>query len=712
MTPFHVGSRLDTRFFPIPSLLSPASSTSASRRIRLRVSRRFHLFRLANDVIRALNALYFSVLFSKSFCGFFSPSAFHRRSHIFILSSVRRFLSRRPQRLCDEELGSLRSLFADFLSTQSYHSHLNAAVPLVASRVALPSSPPTVSLLSVLDDEAASWLADPANVILGSAPCVSSRPRSFFGASQSEYQALVLRLHSLNLVSFTSTPFSVNGLFTIPKPDGELRLIIDARPTNACHSLPLAPLLPDPSLLSQLFCDESAPVFVAKVDIKSFYNCLLLPEYLLPWFALPAVDASLVGLDPSEAPLVFPCFRAVPMGWAHSVWLAQRAHRHILYRFSCLRPVDELRSGNDFLLDRLRHFVYIDDVGFLGPDLSECERALLSVEAAYSAVGLVSHPSKRRLPSSSPCELMGVEVDGSAGVVGVSPLRIRRLCDASLFLISRRWSTGREMQVLLGHWAWLLLLRRPAFSIFSSAYRFARVFKNGSGTLWPSVVSELRLAVAVAPLLFVDLRAPFSPRVVAVDASVAGLGVSFATVPVADVAALAGAPFPSGSYVQLDPRPSAAVRVPLGSALRRRVPLWAVEWSLIGGVSAVVRTQPGVRFVPVPSALPPSVSSACWSTAISAQWALPAHINALECHSAATAVRWLLSFPTTVRKRFVLLSDSRVAVGCLSKGRSSSYALLRVSRKFAALVLSSGLSVSFRWIRSEMNPADGPSRAL
>jgi len=72
MTPFHVGSRLDTRFFPIPSLLSPASSTSASRRIRLRVSRRFHLFRLANDVIRALNALYFSVPFSNIFCGFFS----------------------------------------------------------------------------------------------------------------------------------------------------------------------------------------------------------------------------------------------------------------------------------------------------------------------------------------------------------------------------------------------------------------------------------------------------------------------------------------------------------------------------------------------------------------------------------------------------------------------------------------------------------------
>ena len=54
--------------------------------------------------------------------------------------------------------------------------------------------------------------------------------------------------------------------------------------------------------------------------------------------------------------------------------------------------------------------------------------------------------------------------------------------------------------------------------------------------------------------------------------------------------------------------------------------------------------------------------------------------------------------------------DSMVALGCLSKGRSSSPALLRLARIVAAHSALFGLRLLFRYVASELNVADGPSR--
>ena len=57
-----------------------------------------------------------------------------------------------------------------------------------------------------------------------------------------------------------------------------------------------------------------------------------------------------------------------------------------------------------------------------------------------------------------------------------------------------------------------------------------------------------------------------------------------------------------------------------------------------------------------------------------------------------------------------VFTDSQVVVGALGKGRASSHQLLRLCRMAAAVQLACGIRLYLRWVPSESNVADGPSR--
>ena len=76
-----------------------------------------------------------------------------------------------------------------------------------------------------------------------------------------------------------------------------------------------------------------------------------------------------------------------------------------------------------------------------------------------------------------------------------------------------------------------------------------------------------------------------------------------------------------------------------------------------------------------------------------------------------TAIRWVMSHHQSINRRVLLFSDSQVTVASIRKGRSSSHTLLRRLRYLSALLLSSGIRLVVRWIPSEVNPADEPSRS-
>jgi hypothetical protein len=128
----------------------------------------------------------------------------------------------------------------------------SVVTPIIASQVALPNDLRTLPLLDHLPPELAARYANPDNILKP----VLDRPaivtKQSFGGSRSEYILLIKRMMKAEMVSFTTAPAVVNGVFGVFKKDGMIRLIINATPANAAMRPSEKVLLPSPSLFSAL----------------------------------------------------------------------------------------------------------------------------------------------------------------------------------------------------------------------------------------------------------------------------------------------------------------------------------------------------------------------------------------------------------------------------------------------------------------------------
>ena len=97
--------------------------------------------------------------------------------------------------------------------------------------------------------------------------------------TRDEYLALARRMLALGMATRIPTG-SIRqrvGLFCVAKGPERLRLIADARRTNAAHREPHT-ALPNPGFLASIEADT----FVAGVqDLSAYYSTLLLPEWLV-----------------------------------------------------------------------------------------------------------------------------------------------------------------------------------------------------------------------------------------------------------------------------------------------------------------------------------------------------------------------------------------------------------------------------------------------
>ena len=91
-------------------------------------------------------------------------------------------------------------------------------------------------------------------------------------------------------------------------------------------------------------------------------------------------------------------------------------------------------------------------------------------------------------------------------------------------------------------------------------------------------------------------------------------------------------------------------------------------------------------------------------------WAYDDHINVHEMRAVVAVIRHLARSSRNWNSRVLVLCDSMVTVGAVTKMRSSSFSLLKQLRKITALALCTGIRLTLRWIPTWMNPADGPSR--
>jgi len=668
MTSRHSGTRL----FPLPAIALRCPPKSRSRRLWQRFRSTAAVTELANTTIQALNSL--SVSFSSHFVSQANmpPSGTsplllsQQRLQAHVFSCASRFLSRQPASagLCDSDLplphftdSSRDHLFGYIMPTQD-------RVPLVAARVSLPSAPGSAALLDVLPPDLAELYAQPSARVLkdptGSA--TASSTRGAFVTSHAEYVSLIKRMMQHDMLDFCTAPKAVNGVFGIEKDDQSIRLIIDARPANSLFVKSPDVQLPGPDLLAELLAPADKQLFVAKLDIDNYYHRLLLPEWMRPYCALPAVSAQEVGLQLQFGmnTLIYPCCRTLPMGWSHAVFVAQSAHEHLLNSLPGFAVQDRITTIADIKTDRVRHAVYVDDLTMLGHDDHDMEARQDAYISFFESKGLVAKPSKIVRPSADGVSCLGLLLHGKDLTFGLSKDKLLQLSKETQRLLNATTCTGRYMSRLVGKWVWPVLVCRPALSVFSAVYRFIQAAGRRPFTIWNSVKRELQVMMGLVPLLFASLSAEWLPSVVATDASSTGGGVVYSAAESVD----------SITYLETQCREEPEHNPKLRQCLAERQ----------------------------------------WKTAVATRWRKQEHINLLELRAVELAIKRLLSSPSSLSRRVLFLCDSQVVVGALSKGRSSSHLLLRRLRGIAALLLAGNLRLHVRWIPSETNPADEPSR--
>ena len=84
----------------------------------------------------------------------------------------------------------------------------------------------------------------------------------------------------------------------------------------------------------------------------------------------------------------------------------------------------------------------------------------------------------------------------------------------------------------------------------------------------------------------------------------------------------------------------------------------------------------------------------------------------MEAKAALNAMRHKSRQMTCWGRRHLLLTDSQITMGLLTKGRSSRPALNSVARKAAAIQLAFEMRFYLRWVPTKRNHADGPSRGF
>jgi hypothetical protein len=502
------------------------------------------------------------------------------------------------------------------------------------------------------------------------------------------------------MLSFTSAPLAVNGVFAVGKDADSDRLIIDAQPANRLFVDSPHVSLPNPSHLVQLQLPADAPMFVAKTDLSNFYHHLGLPAWMQPYFALPPLTPAELLACGAPSGAAFPMCVTLPMGFSHAVYLAQTGHEHVLYGSGALSREDSLLSLRSPAVSASSciHGIVIDDFFLFSLSPALAQRVFDAVLGAYRGAGFVVKLSKVVAPTVDPVKVIGFDIHGAAGTISLPMDSHRSLTLATVSVLRAGVASSTHMAHLVGRWTWLMMLRRPSLAVLQHVYRWIRVARGSSFALWPSVRKELHMLLGLQPLLCAHLRDSTFHRVIASDASELAAGV--VSTPLTSKLRELMWPFCSSRHL-------AVVQTQLNGELGQRA--LAGE---VGPSTSPAEMRALHSCMDHFSHFYSTVSSSRWSTIVSKAWRDVEHINALELRSALLAVQWALSFPSSLHARVYLLLDSTVALFSLWKGRSSSPKLLLILRQISACLLAGGVSLLCGWLPSEVNPADAPSRIL
>ena len=251
--------------------------------------------------------------------------------------------------------------------------------------------------------------------------------------------------------------------------------------------------------------------------------------------------------------------------------------------------------------------------------------------------------------------------------------------------------------------------------------------------LWGAVARELRWLSSVLPLMFADLQRPWCRWLYATDAegpsqeSHGGFGVVRRPVS-AEICRDLGQVseqrrYDSEDYVEArsqalseaqerlyqdlvlgNPNPGHRRDARPGQSERRQASLLKAR----GGDDDLSSAVQDGCFRPVDPLLAGHFGS--WCPVVSGRWTRAVKILRGEGRAAVIGVKHCLRASANHGTRLVLLCDNLSLVLGLTKGRGRKNEINQSCREICGLCLLANIKLHVRWIPSELNPADPPSR--
>ncbi|CAE7407977.1 unnamed protein product, partial [Symbiodinium sp. CCMP2592] len=383
-------------------------------------------------------------------------------------------------------------------------------------------------------------------------------------------------------------------------------------------------------------------------------------------------------------------FKVVCMGDLNGVDICQQTHVELLRDCGAMRPEHVLEYQSPLPLEPTLEGLYIDDHVVVqitpkkkhrrkDPDPKwNLDETLIGLSRRqYQRLG-VPVSLEKRFTKQSKFTAWGTEVCSASGRVGAPQHKLRQLCQLVCRLLRLGRASKKCLQQVVGLFVHPFTHRRLCMSIFSEIYSLIESWPSKGEHKIPKVLAEELLgACLVLPLAATNVRWPVSRRLSSTDASLTGAG-------------------------RCATRTTSSLSRVLHRAAEHKGERVRLDWATVG-IAPLTDMKLPSRHIERLAGLHR------WSVTESKPFRKRQHINILELEVIHREYSDLVS-QVKGGLRCVNLTDSRVVLGAVAKGRSSSRNLNRVLRRCLALSLAGQKILYNVWVSTHANPSDFPSR--
>jgi len=721
-------SRKGRQIFPLPIFACPPKKQGVSRTVAKRRNRIRKVVENCNCAISALNWLSGCRTVSEGQCNGMQQMVQARVDGLVF--------SQKPSGAVPSPQEALEAL----LRGAGPYDWSSANEMLASYRSELVSLPDDISgcsfLVDILGSDDRLYLKEQSEQMMrsdlnGSADLVVPYWDPVLKHNRKEYNRLVERLTSIGYFNFTRHPLCQVGIFFVWKSSKtRLRMITDARLSNMkFKDAPPVSLMTSEGLgrielqLDEgLWQDESLclalSVHVGLSDVENCFHRLRVPIWLSRYFCWSAVPAKTVGLVGVElegkvlGPLdpVYPCAGSLCQGFSWALFFAQRANEQMCQkisplqdaRLSCDRgcPI-VLHVGKDH--DTLVHYyVYVDNLGIIHTDAGVVEKALDELVLAFDGCGLILHGSE---VSSGEVKALGCLLEGSRMCTRLTGERLWKVHQGIAGLVRRKKCTGVALEKVIGHCTFCGLMNRMSLSCFHVVYKFIQRHYHEAAFLWSSVVDELRAFQGCLFLTVQEWDRQWHNLVGSSDSSLSGYGVCHSWWPKSHVAQV-------GRVLERSRFKRAEAHSARESALTAAgLVNDAGKWRAADGADLRRLHEEGwaldETFPEVPSS---GLRRELWAPKLWGRWFHKENILILEARALLKGLKRIAFTRWGHSLRQLLLCDNMSVVLAVERFRAKNFKLLVIIKEIAAICFARNIHLAIRWIPSELNVSDEPSR--